>query len=160
VLAHIAGHEHENYVNHYECTGPFPFGSGPSGAVGGFWHISTAAHIDWPQQARMVELIDNGNATMSLVLTILDHDGPPNPGAYSGCQRGTNSDIGCDARTDDSARGRSGEQVLKLASIGRELSYNDYQACSGAPGTCGRGSGGATSDRNVIIVLNRPWPLV
>ena len=132
VLAHIDGHEHENFVDHYTCEGPEPISaSGP----GDFWEISTAAHIDWPQQARMIELIDNGDDTMSLVLTILDHAGPPNPGA---------------AKADFTANGASGQQVLKLASIGRELAYNDYQGS--------RGARGDPEDRNVIIVLDQPWP--
>ena len=28
-------------------------------AAGGFWEVNTAAHIDWPQQSRVVELVDN-----------------------------------------------------------------------------------------------------
>ena len=139
MLAHVAGHEHENYVKNFDCDGaPAGSAAGPSGAFGGFWHISTSAHIDYPQQSRMIELVDNMDATeddpgtMSLVLTILDHDGPPNPGG------GTTG-------------GQAGEQVLKLASIAREIAYNDYQG--------GRGAIGADpADRNAIIVLDRPWP--
>jgi 3',5'-cyclic AMP phosphodiesterase CpdA len=136
VLAHIDGHEHENFVDHYTCEGPEPVSaSGP----GDFWEISTAAHIDWPQQARMIELIDNGDHTMSLVLTILDHAGPPNPGGAPSS-----------SPPDFTANGASGQQVLKLASIGRELAYNDYQGS--------RGARGGPDDRNVIIVLDKPWP--
>ena len=143
LIAHVAGHEHENYVKNYDCDGaPLGSAAGPSAAAGGFWHISTAAHIDWPQQARMIELVDNEDATegdpgtMSLVLTILDHDGPPNPGG---------------AKPDYIPNGNAGEQVLRLASIAREISYNDYQH--------NRGSlGGSPTDRNVIIQLDRPWP--
>ena len=61
----------------------------------------------------MIELVDNGDETMSLVLTILDHAGPPNPGG---------------ARPSLDAKGNAGEGVLKLASIGREIAFNDYQA--------------------------------
>ncbi|MDQ4145024.1 MAG: hypothetical protein M3198_15045 [Actinomycetota bacterium] len=143
VLAHIAGHEHENYVRNYDCDGA-PAGSavGPSAAFGGFWHVSTSAHIDWPQQSRMIELVDNMDegvdnpGTMSLVLTMLDHDGPPNPGG---------------GKPDLKVGGKAGEQVLKLASIARELAYNDYQNSRGSLGE-------DPADRNVIIVLNRPWP--
>ena len=133
VIAHVAGHEHRNYVRHYRCENDTP----PTLGTSDFWHISTAAHIDWPQQSRMIELVDNGNGTMSLVLTMLDHDGPPNPGNAPPKKLGT---------------GDSGEQVLKLAAIARELAYNDYQG--------GRfdGARGSTADRNVIIVLDRPPP--
>jgi hypothetical protein len=40
--------------------------------------------------------------------------------------------------------------VLRLASIARELAYNDYQN--------ERTSRGQAGDRNAIIVLDRPWP--
>ncbi len=72
---------------------------------------------------------------MSLAVTMLDHDGPPEPG-------------GPPATRPD--RGASGEQVLKLASIGRELAYNDYQGS--------RAANGAPEDRNAILPLAQPWP--
>ncbi len=83
----------------------------------------------------MIELIDNGDGTISLVLTMLDHDGPPNPGGPK----------------PDGGLGAVGNQVLKLSSIGRELGYNDYQGSRGA-------TGDEVSDRNAIIVFDRPWP--
>lgn len=104
------------------------------GGTSDFWEISTAAHIDWPQQARMIELL-NRSGDLALVLTIIDHAGPPNPG-------------GGPPSVD--AHGHSGEQVLKLASIGRELAYNDYQG--------GRAARGEPTDRNVIIETGQPWP--
>jgi metallophosphoesterase (TIGR03767 family) len=132
VIAHVAGHEHENFIRHYRCEQDNPPTPGP----GDFWHVSTAAHIDWPQQSRMIEFIDNGDSpTMSMVLTMLDHAGAPNPG---------------NAKPDLIANGQSGEQVLKLASIARELAYNDYQAS--------RGARGGPEDRNAIVVIDRPWP--
>jgi metallophosphoesterase (TIGR03767 family) len=120
VLAHVAGHEHENYVHEHTCEDP---GQGPNR----FWEVSTAAHIDWPQQSRMIELVRNGDGTLSLVLTILDHDGPALPGT-----------------------GTAGFSVLRLASIARELAYNDYQGS--------RGARGEREDRNVIVKMDRPWP--
>jgi metallophosphoesterase (TIGR03767 family) len=103
-LAHVNGHEHENFVHEHRCEDP---GQGPSP----FWEISTAAHIDWPQQSRMIELVRNGDGTLSLVLTILDHEGPPRPGA-----------------------GAAGGTIPRLAAIARELAYNDYQGSRGARG--------------------------
>jgi hypothetical protein len=41
----VNGHEHENFVHEHGCEDP---GQGPNR----FWEISTAAHIDWPQQSR------------------------------------------------------------------------------------------------------------
>jgi hypothetical protein len=91
--------------------------------------------MDWPQQSRMIELVDNGGGRMSLAVTILDHDGPANPGG---------------AKPGEDALGAAGEQVLKLASISRELSYNDYQNS--------RGSAGSPADRNALLPLAQPWP--
>ena len=143
MIAHVAGHEHENYVKNFDCDGvPVGSAAGPSGAFGGFWHISTSAHIDYPQQSRMIELVDNMDetsddpGTMSLVLTMLDHDGPANPGG---------------PKPDLTAGGQAGEQVLKLAGIAREIAYNDWQGSRSAVGS-------DPQDRNAIIVLDRPWP--
>ncbi|MGH2821043.1 MAG: hypothetical protein ACRDJ5_10370, partial [Actinomycetota bacterium] len=122
VLAHVDGHEHENALRHHDCS------FAPPGARAfEFWEVATAAHVDWPQQARMIELVDGGDRTVSLVLTIVDHAGPPDPGE---------------------AAPEGG--VRKLASIGRELAYNDYQS--------DRASRGDPEDRNAIIVLDKPWP--
>jgi 3',5'-cyclic AMP phosphodiesterase CpdA len=107
VLAHISGHEHENYVERHSCaqdTPPTP-GTNPV-----FWHISTAAHIDYPQQARMIELVDDGGE-LKFVLTMLDHEGAPNPG-----------------------EGNATPSIERLSSIARELAYNDYQGTRGARG--------------------------
>ena len=133
VLAHIAGHEHENYVMEYDCRRGDAGGSPPG--PGYFWHVSTAAHIDWPQQARMVELVTGDRKKLSMVLTMLDHAGPANPGG---------------APPDLTAQGQSGQQVVRLAGIGREVGYNDYQGS--------RGARGEREDRNVIVPLQRPFP--
>lgn len=128
VIAHVAGHEHANYVRNYTCADDQP----PTPGGGGFWHVSTAAHVDWPQQSRMIELVDNGDGTLSLVLTMLDHAGPAFPGGpKSGDEQGM-----------------AGDQVLDIASMGREIAYNDYQA--------DRGARGDPADRNLIIVLDPP----
>jgi hypothetical protein len=122
ILAHIAGHEHRNDVRVHDCAPPAP---SPE-----FWEVSTAAHIDWPQQARMIELIENVDGTVSLLLTVLDHAALPRPGPRKG------------------ASGSFG--VLRLASIARELAYNDWQHA--------RIARGGPEDRNVLILLGRPWP--
>lgn len=130
-LTHIDGHEHANAVRKHNCDGT----PGPGATnANPFFEISTAAHLDWPQQARMIELVDNGDGTMSLVLTVLDHEGAPNPGG---------------AKPSLDASGQAPEQVQRLASIAREIAYNDYQNA--------RSSRGAPEDRNVIIVVDKPW---
>jgi hypothetical protein len=136
VLGHVNGHEHRNYVIAHECPDAVPAeGQQPTGSAH-FYEISTAAHVDWPQQSRMIELVRNEDATLSLVLTVLDHDGVANPGG---------------SRSDTGGSGDAGNQVQRLASIGRELAYNDYQHSRGARGEPG--------DRNVIIKTTKPWTL-
>jgi metallophosphoesterase (TIGR03767 family) len=58
VVAWINGHSHRNVVR----------------ARGGWWDVGTAAHIDWPAQARLVELVDNRDGTLSLFTTMIDHE--------------------------------------------------------------------------------------
>ncbi len=137
VLAHVAGHEHENYVQPHECADdqpPPPTCAAPPACPNPyFWEISTAAHIDWPQQARMIELVDI-DGELSFVLTILDHNGPANPmGQSSG---------------DD--QGQASAAIPRLAGIAREIAYNDYQGS--------RGARGLREDRNVILPTDRPPP--
>jgi len=58
VIAWVNGHSHSNVV--------VPRGT--------FWDIGTAAHIDWPPQARLIEVVDNQDGTLSIFTTMFDHD--------------------------------------------------------------------------------------
>ena len=93
VVLWVNGHTHRNTVTPY-------MRSRHAKAPGGFWEINTAAHVDWPQQARTVELVDNRNGTLSIFGTIVDHVAPTSlreapevgpgagvPLARAGCQR-------------------------------------------------------------------------
>ena len=91
VVAFVNGHIHRNAV----LPHPTP---GRPGA--GFWEISTAAHIDWPEQSRLVEVLDNADGTLSIFGTIVDHRAAP----------------------DATALTPSGQ-----AAISRELAFNDPQ---------------------------------
>jgi len=92
VIAWVNGHTHRNQITaHTRADGS-----------GGFWEINTASHIDYPQQARIIEVSDNLDGTWSIFTTILDHAGPPN---YAGILSNT----------------------LTLASLSRELAANDPQ---------------------------------
>ena len=66
VVLWVNGHTHRNSVTPYARKRN-------AKAPGGFWEVNTAAHVDWPQQARTVELVDNGNGTLSIFGTIIDH---------------------------------------------------------------------------------------
>ena len=72
VIAWVSGHIHRNYVR--------PLAS----SSGGFWEISTSSVMDWPCQARLLEVVDNADGTLSIFSTALDHEGPIAPGGTSG----------------------------------------------------------------------------
>jgi len=92
VVAWVNGHTHRNeIVAHKNASGS-----------GGFWEINTASHVDFPQQSRLIELVDNHDGTLSIFTTMVDHAGPA---AYEG-------ELG---------------NTLGLASLARELSANDPQ---------------------------------
>ena len=127
VVGAVTGHEHENDVRAHRCE-QSPVQANP------FVEVTTAAHIDWPQQSRSIELLDEGGR-LSLLLTVIDHAAPAKPGGPQPLRI---------------EQGEAGEQPLRLASIGREVAYNDYQH--------GRGARGDREDRNVIVPMNKLWP--
>ena len=92
VVMWVNGHTHRNRVT------PFTRADGS----GGFWQVNTAAHVDFPCQSRLLELVDNRDGTLSIFGTLLD---PEAPLSYGG-------------RLDSTAA---------LASLARELSANDPQ---------------------------------
>jgi hypothetical protein len=99
------------------------------------WQINTASHIDWPQQSRLIELMDNRDGTLSLFGTLLDAAAPveaPAPGPAAGF-------------TD-----------AQVSSLSRVLSFNDPQR-EGAEGSAGDADKrGRRADRNVELVLRDP----
>jgi metallophosphoesterase (TIGR03767 family) len=89
VMAWINGHSHKNKIRAHAHDTP----------ARSFWEITTASHVDTPQQARMIELADNGDGTLSLFTTLVESAAP--------------------ARTDFADLSQTG-----LASLYRELAYN------------------------------------
>ena len=123
VVLWVNGHTHRNTV--------VPYSRAAGAAVGGgFWEVNTAAHIDWPQQARVLEMVDNGDGTLSIFGTILDHKALNDPGLTP-----------------------SGP--LPLASLSRELGANDWQ--NETPTATEDGKRGALSDRNVELYVRKPF---
>jgi metallophosphoesterase (TIGR03767 family) len=90
-IAWLNGHTHINTITAHART---------DGPPGGLWEITTASCIDYPQQQRVIEIVDNRDGTLSLFTTVLDHASPV---AWDG---------------DLSPTG--------LASLSRELSANDW----------------------------------
>ena len=65
VIAWLVGHDHDNRIRAV---------AGPDAAHPGYWQIMTSAIADWPSQARTIELVDNGDGTLSLFATLVDYD--------------------------------------------------------------------------------------
>jgi metallophosphoesterase (TIGR03767 family) len=90
VVGWLNGHTHLNQILAHRAPG----------GSGGFWEITTASCIDFPQQQQVVELVDNRDGTLSLFTTVVDHAADATPG--------------------------SGGDYLALASRSRELASNDW----------------------------------
>ncbi|MDO0927697.1 TIGR03767 family metallophosphoesterase [Streptomyces sp. TG1A-8] len=101
VLAWVNGHIHRNVVTPHRAPG------GRS-----FWEISTASHVDFPQLARVVELVDNKDGTLSVFTTLIESAAPYRAD-----------------RTDLTQTG--------LAALYRELSYNAPGASRSLAGDAG-----------------------
>ena len=95
VVLWLNGHTHTNAVRPRRD---------PVSPARGFWEVTTCAIIDWPCQARLVELVDSGGC-LSIVCTMVDHDTPVAP--------------------------RSLETVDGLASLHRELAANVPSGAAG-----------------------------
>ncbi|HET6151941.1 MAG TPA: TIGR03767 family metallophosphoesterase [Marmoricola sp.] len=92
VVAWVNGHTHHNKITPHQHHD----------ARRSFWEINSASHTDAPQQARVIEVVENADGTISLFTTMLD---AASPAAVS--------------HDDLSTTG--------LASLYRELAYNDPQ---------------------------------
>ncbi|MEU6606710.1 TIGR03767 family metallophosphoesterase [Streptomyces shenzhenensis] len=88
VLAWVNGHIHRNAITPHAAAGNRSF-----------WEISTASHVDHPQLARVIELVDNKDGTLSLFTTLVESAAPH--------------------RTDYADLSQTG-----LATLYRELSFN------------------------------------
>ncbi|MFJ8491073.1 TIGR03767 family metallophosphoesterase [Streptomyces sp. NPDC094038] len=88
VLAWVNGHIHRNLVTPHKAS---------NGNT--FWEITTASHVDYPHLARIVELVDNKDGTISLFTTLIESAAPH--------------------RTDFSDLSQTG-----LAALYRELAFN------------------------------------
>jgi metallophosphoesterase (TIGR03767 family) len=117
VVAWLNGHTHVHSVT-----------AVTDGNGAGFWQVTTASHIDWPQQARIVEILAT-DAGLTLACTVIDSAAAA---AYQG--------------TGDPA---------DLAALSRELAANDWQLRQLITPDGGAGAG-AASDRNVILTVD--WP--
>lgn len=73
MVAWVNGHTHIHAVS----------AVGQDGAPGGFWQITTASHIDWPQQAHLIEVLQ-ADEVLALCCPVVDTDAPPSCAALDG----------------------------------------------------------------------------
>ncbi|KYB46172.1 hypothetical protein AB664_24700 [Brucella anthropi] len=67
VILWVNGHTHCNRIwSHFD----------PRDEGHGIWEINTAAHIDYPQQSRTIEIVDNADGTLSIFAVVIDHSSP------------------------------------------------------------------------------------
>ena len=126
----VNGHTHINAIQ--PITRPLP-----TTVPGGFWEVNTASHVDWPQQARIIEILDNRDGTLSIFGTIIDSAAKESYGH----------------RTDS---------PIQLASLSRELGANDWQDRFYTPPfnhPPADGRRGRVEDRNVELLVAAPFPV-
>ncbi len=111
VVLWLAGHTHQVSV----------------AAGSGYWQVVAPSLIDWPQQARIVELM-RGGGQLRIAATMLDHAGDLDWGIGS---------------------------VDGIAGLSRELAANDWQSRRYPLEDNPRG--GRPDERNVILLLDDPW---
>lgn len=118
VVLWLNGHTHVNEIALHRS------------AAGGYAEVTTCSVADWPSQARSVEIVSNGDGSLSILTTMVNHLAPvvPNHALSDG-------------------------DPLALASLHRELAAN-------VPlGGLGSSLEGLPPDRNCDILLQSPFPL-
>ncbi|MCB0977004.1 MAG: TIGR03767 family metallophosphoesterase [Acidimicrobiales bacterium] len=121
VVVWLNGHSHEHRIMSHAHPG----------AGHGWWEVNTASGIDFGQQGRTVELFANGDGTLSVVVTVLDHAADPAV-PYRSAQ---------------------GWTPPRLASMSRELAANDDRWFEPLALL------GGFEDRNVELPLRAPFPV-
>jgi metallophosphoesterase (TIGR03767 family) len=124
VIAWVNGHEHNNALRPYKASKT----ADPDRA---FWEVNTAAHVDWPQQSRLVEVAVKGDSIF-IYVTVVDHIAAldPKPGVQ--------------------------DPVEYLASISRVEAY--FDACE-RKGQADCANLGAAKHRNAKLVQKSPFDL-
>ena len=58
----------------------------PMGIGNGFWEVTTCSLVDWPCQARLIELFDAGEGLLAIACTMVDHGGSIESAAETGSE--------------------------------------------------------------------------
>jgi metallophosphoesterase (TIGR03767 family) len=117
VVLWLAGHTHKHEITY---VGPGP--------ESGFWHVRTASLIDWPQQSRVIELLDTGDR-LAIATYVFDHNGSRKPDTQ-------------DLSDNDT-----------IAGLSRWLAANNWQRQEGEHVL--DSLEGQPADRNVVLHLSR-----
>ncbi len=125
VIAHIAGHSHENRIT----ARPDPERRG-----GSYWEIGTTSPVAFPMQARLLEVTDNGDETISLFSSVYDLAAPIDPREASDPTPG--DDV----------------NEAELSAVARSVAALDPQRDPEEAGL-------AASDRNAELLLTAPFDL-
>ncbi|MEU9124906.1 TIGR03767 family metallophosphoesterase [Streptomyces sp. NPDC048506] len=120
VVAWINGHSHVNRITPH--AHPTPARS--------FWEVNTASHVDYPQHARLLELVDNHDGTLSLFTTLVESAAP---------YRADFDDL----------------SAVGLASLYRELAYNAPGLAARTGGGVHEEMAGTAADRNTELLVRR-----
>ena len=124
VIAHVTGGTEANSIT------PRP----DPQRRGGYWEVTTTSSVGFPTQARLLEVVDNADGTISLFSAVYDLDAAIDP-----------RDV------DDPTRGDDVNEGL-LAAVARGLAARDPQRDPSAAGL-------AVSDRNAELLLAAPFDL-
>ena len=125
VVLHIAGHS----LQHRIAVRP-----DAQGRTGGYWEVTTASPLDYPMQARLLEIVDNADGTLSIIATVYDTAAPLKP-----------------SEAEDPTEGDGVNERL-LAALARQLGVQDPQLSPEAAGL-------SPSDRNAELLLPAPFSL-
>jgi metallophosphoesterase (TIGR03767 family) len=101
VVLWLNGHIHANRITPR---------SDPAGGHG-FWEVTTSSLVDWPCQARLVELFRTKGGELAIACTMLDHDGEGLAGQHRELA-GNVPSVGFDSDRSGSARDRNAILLL------------------------------------------------
>jgi hypothetical protein len=69
IVAHVTGHMHLNTITARQAPQGEP-------VENGYWEIVTSGIVDWPQQMRFIEVVDNRDGTGSIYCTMVNYEIP------------------------------------------------------------------------------------
>jgi len=128
IIAWVSGHVHDHNIAFAQS----------SHGNWGYWQIRTGSHMDWPQQARVIEIAKSDDGRVVIGTQVFDHAGQPLLNLQE-----------LQTTTDDQLR-----EPLYLAGISRILAANDWQRFDGSNSL--EVLEGTPQDRNAWLWLADP----